>query len=235
MPLDGEWRTFVRHLFKYQWTAQRTEPSDEIMETLWNESQGIIDIAIKLFVLSQMRAIRLGQKGKPEIITVPLIETVAKDSLKLVKPMLDALRRKDWNALAKYEDLTDLDSFLAAELQKKWYGAAAEPSLDALATSLRERIEAPDGEVASGVLTAALAANGLDEAAMAEIMKMVAKIRGSDDPVGALAGAGSQAPKSAGRKKMSPSGICGPEDVRGIVAGSDPLQALDAAGLLDAA
>lgn len=235
MPLDGEWRTFVRHLFKYQWTAQRTEPSDEIMETLWDESQGIIDIAIKLFVLSQMRAIRLGQKGKPEIITVPLIETVAKDSLKLVKPMLDALRRKDWKALAKYEDLTDLNSFLAAELQKRWYGAAAEPSLDALATSLRERIEAPDGEVASGVLTAALAANGLDEAAMAEIMKMVAKIRGSDDPVGALAGAGPKAPKSAGRKKVSPSGICGPEDVRGIVAGSDPLQALDAAGLLDAA
>lgn len=122
MPLDGEWRTFMRHLFKYQWTAQHTEPSEEIMEALWNESQGIIDIAIKLFVLSQMRAIRLGQKGKPEIITVPLIETVAKDSLKLVKPMLDALRRKDWKALAKYEDLTDLDSFIAAELQNEWYG-----------------------------------------------------------------------------------------------------------------
>lgn len=234
MALDDEWRTFVRHLFKFQWTAQRTEPSSDIVETLWDESQGIIDIAIKLFVLSQMRAIRLGQRGKPEIVTVPLIETVAKENLKLVRPMLDALRRKDWKALEKYEDLTDLDTFLAAELQRKWSVAAEEPSLDALATSLRERIDTPDGEVASGVLTAALAANGLDATGMAEIMAMVAKIRGSADPLEALAEAGPK-PRGAPRKKACPSPLCGPEDVRGVADGGDPLEALAAAGLLDAA
>lgn len=234
LALDGEWRTFMKQLFKYQWTSSDTDLSEGIIETLWNESQGIIDIAVKLFVLSQMRAIRLGQKGKLEVITVPLIETVAKDSLKLVRPMLDALRRKDWKALEKYEDLTDLDSYIAAELQKKWSGAASEPNLDALATSLQKNLDGPDGQVASSVLAAALAANGLDANTMAEVMKMVAEIRSSASPVAALADTDPARSTRRTRQKKGSEPPLVPQDIRGV-NGECPLESLATIGVLDAA
>lgn len=234
MALNQEWRTFIGILFEYQWLTTPTELSDEIVETLWEESQGIIDIAIKLFVLSQMRAIRLGEKGRPEVISKGLIETVAKESLRLVRPMIDALRRRDWRALNKYDDLGGLDTFIAAELQREWPGAAIAPDLDALATSLKHSIDGLDGEVANGLLTAALAANGIQATEMEAIMKMVADTRSSTNPIGAVADIRlpARGRKRPSRTPVPPTDV---KDIRGLKAGTDPLAGFAEAGLLDVA
>lgn len=235
MPMGEEWRTFVRTLFRFQWTTERTEPTPEIEAALWDRSQGIIDIAVKLFVLSQLRAIRLGARGKPEVITVPLMDTVARESLKLVEPMLDALRRKDWKAVAAYDDLVTLDRHLADELQRRWNCAAGAPDLNALAASLTPKVDGTASEVADGVLAAALVANGIDEGSMAEIMRLVAAAKATPEPVAEVereAVRANRRPRGRSRKPSPPSG---PKDVRGHATTADPAASLEAAGLMDAA
>lgn len=227
----------MRALFNFQWTAQVTEFSQELADTLWDESQGIIDIAVKLYVLTQMRAIRLGARGKKEIMTKGLIQAVAKENLKLVRPMLDALRRKDWKALQCFEDLAGLDVAIAAELQKNWPSAAHSPDLEALASSLAAKVDGPNGEAADSLMTAALVANGISPGEMSAVMAMLAKMRASSDPI-VEAGKASEIQAVPRRTKGKPAKRTPPTepiDVRVAAFGDDPLSRLAAAGLLDKA
>jgi NACalpha-BTF3-like transcription factor len=99
------WRFFVEGFFDYQWTRNSVSLNDELDELLHEESQGIVDIAIKLFMIAQWRAIAV----ESEIITPDLIKQVASDSLHLVRPMLDALKSGDKERIAKYSDIKPLD------------------------------------------------------------------------------------------------------------------------------
>ncbi|WP_417898322.1 ATP-binding protein [Bacillus haimaensis] len=105
MPKDESWDLFVEGMWEYQWTAHYTELTSEFNDLLYEESQGILDIAVKLFMLSQVRAIATGD----ERITKQIMKQVAKDSLRLVKPMLDALRSGIPSEIAKYEDIRPID------------------------------------------------------------------------------------------------------------------------------
>ncbi|PEY63982.1 hypothetical protein CN352_13700 [Bacillus thuringiensis] len=75
------------------------------MNLIYEESQGIIDIAIKIFILAQGRAIETGI----EKISLGLIKQVVKEDLKLVQPMLNALKSGIESEIAKYEDIIVLD------------------------------------------------------------------------------------------------------------------------------
>lgn len=105
MPQDASWDLFVDGMWEYQWTADYTPLTCELSELLYEESQGILDIAVKLFMLSQVRAIAIGE----EKITKQIIKQVASDSLRLVKPMLDALKSGIPSEIAKYEDIRPID------------------------------------------------------------------------------------------------------------------------------
>lgn len=112
-PIENNktWRHFVNELWKYQWVADFIPITDEIADVLHEESQGIVDILIKLFTLVQMRliSVREASPGK-EIITASLIRKVAKEDFLLVRPMLDALKHRDMKALNKYDDLLPFQS-----------------------------------------------------------------------------------------------------------------------------
>ena len=103
---DENWDLLLDGMWAYQWLQRETILTDELREVFYEESQGIIDIAIKLYILAQTRAISIGieQKISPEII-----RQVAKDSLQSVQPMLQALRTGDLLELAKYEDIYPVD------------------------------------------------------------------------------------------------------------------------------
>lgn len=107
MLQDDEWDFFMGGIWEYQWTKTPISFSDEINEAFYYESQGIIDIAIKLYKMVQWRAISLGGDEK---ITVELIQQAAKDGLFLVKPMLDAIRSGDKEWMLKYKDIAPLDT-----------------------------------------------------------------------------------------------------------------------------
>ena len=112
MPKDESWDLFVEGMWEYQWTTHFTELTREFNDLLYEESQGILDIAVKLFMLSQVRVIATGD----EKLTKQTIKQVAKDSLRLVKPMLHALRSGIPSEIAKYEDIRPID--MEEEIEK---------------------------------------------------------------------------------------------------------------------
>lgn len=107
MIKDDEWDFFMEEMWEYQWTKLHTSFSEEINEVFYDESQGIIDIAIKLYKMVQWRAISLGGK---EVISIDIIRQAAKDGLFLVRPMLDAIRSGDRDWMLKYKDIAPIDT-----------------------------------------------------------------------------------------------------------------------------
>lgn len=105
MERNEDWNILIESMWEYQWTNNFTELSSELNDTLYEESQGIVDIAVKLFVLSQGRAIRTSQ----DRITPGLIRKVSKEELRLVQPMLKALRSGLISEIEKYEDIIPMD------------------------------------------------------------------------------------------------------------------------------
>lgn len=101
----GEWDGFLKALWKFQWNRNPAELTTEFNNKMYDLSQGIIDIAIKLFGACQARAILDGS----ETLTVPLLEFVYHEQFSLVEPMLDALRRNDAKKLALHDDVTVLN------------------------------------------------------------------------------------------------------------------------------
>lgn len=101
----NEWDDFLSVLWRFQWIRTPLPISEYLSDLLYDLSQGIVDIAIKLFAGSQLRAMLDGS----ETITGRLIADVAKRELAMVEPMIDALRRNDTKALEKYDDIAPLN------------------------------------------------------------------------------------------------------------------------------
>lgn len=100
---DKMWQLFIRALLGYQFTDDECSIDDEdISKILYEESQGIIDIAIKIFVMCQIESI---VKGKPKKITPKLIKKVAREKFTMIQPMLDALRSGNLEKIIKYDDI----------------------------------------------------------------------------------------------------------------------------------
>lgn len=103
--LGPDWTYLMNEMWQYQWTKQQAPLTDEILAVIYDETQGVLDLAVKLFMFSQQRAIVTGN----EILSTGLIRQVAKERLKVVKPMIDALRSGNAAMMAKYDDLSPLN------------------------------------------------------------------------------------------------------------------------------
>lgn len=106
-----EWGAFTNLLWKHQWLTKASPAiSDEVRAVWYDLSQGIMDVVIKLFVLSQIRAIVTGI----ERITPALMRKVYEDEFKPIHPMIEALRSGDATRIARYSDLTipDVDKHI---------------------------------------------------------------------------------------------------------------------------
>lgn len=98
---NSEWKAFVTELFKFQYTKNHVKIDDELIDLLYEESQGITDVVLKLFMLAQYRAISTNH----ERITKGIISSVSKECLKPIRPMLDALKKNDEKLLSQYQDI----------------------------------------------------------------------------------------------------------------------------------
>ncbi|MFT9820811.1 ATP-binding protein [Lysinibacillus sp. NPDC056185] len=105
MKQDDDWEVLITSMWDYQWTKERTELTSELFNTIHEESQGIVDVAVKLYLLAQVRAIDSGL----EKITSQLIQKVAKRDLQILQPMLKALKSGDPREIAKYEDIVPIN------------------------------------------------------------------------------------------------------------------------------
>ena len=113
---DSNWDLLMGALWDYQWTKKEVPFTQEISDVMYEESQGIIDIAVKLYAMAQIRAIYSGI----EEINPELIRQVARENLKLVQPMLEALKSGDMRRISQYEDIytVDFEGFISSERPK---------------------------------------------------------------------------------------------------------------------
>ncbi|MDR3288990.1 MAG: ATP-binding protein [Peptococcaceae bacterium] len=116
MQNDESWDIMLRAMWKYQWLQKVTPLTEELKNVLYEESQGILDIAVKLYAMAQSKAIA----DRVETIMPQTIREVVGEKLHLVKPMLKALRDGDAKKLAQYEDirLLDVDAYITAQLAR---------------------------------------------------------------------------------------------------------------------
>lgn len=116
-----EWGYFLEGLWKYQWTAKYSPLTESIKKAMYELSQGIVDIAVKLYMLAQWEAME-ADESKDEKITVALLKSVAKQHMQLVQPLLKILRRNDPELLSLVDDLYPewnvLDQYLKKSIEK---------------------------------------------------------------------------------------------------------------------
>ncbi len=128
---DESWEIMLGTMWKYQWTKEKSPLTDEIKNVLYEETQGIIDLAVKLYAISQLKAICDGT----EKITADIIKESAAESLRLVKPMIAALRSGNPKEIIKYEDIRPIN---IEEHMSKYIGKISMPQVSENQNTLEE-------------------------------------------------------------------------------------------------
>jgi hypothetical protein len=98
---DCEWSVFLNGIWRYQWTRNPVELDEALCQAMYDFSQGITDIAVKLFMMAQWRAIL----DKSEKITPELLKSVSDTELRAFKPVIEAIRLNDPSLLENAMDL----------------------------------------------------------------------------------------------------------------------------------
>lgn len=101
MRKDKKWDLFLGKLWKYQWLKEFTPLSEEMNELFYQETQGITDFVVNLFIQVQLLALSMGK----EKISINIIKKAAETNLKILRPTLKALQTGDIEKLKKIEDL----------------------------------------------------------------------------------------------------------------------------------
>jgi len=105
MDNNDEWKVFLTYIWKYQWTKKECQLTQEIMDTMYQETMGITASTINLYKAVQRRAILSGK----EIITPELIKIVSSEEQILTKPMRAALKNSAYKEYEVYQDLHEVD------------------------------------------------------------------------------------------------------------------------------
>ena len=98
---NSEWEMFLKKMWKYQWIREPAELSIDFVRAMYKETQGIEALAVILFILLQEEGIRNGT----ETIRIEDVALVAQKNMKIVQPMLEALRSGDPKKIARYSDI----------------------------------------------------------------------------------------------------------------------------------
>lgn len=114
MAFDVEFRMLVKSVWKFQWLKEPSPLNEEMLHTVYEETQGIYAFVVDMFLVAQLRAIR----QKEEVITPELFKHVARKEFKPVQSFLNALRSNDPNRLRRFEDAIDyqVGQFIDQEL-----------------------------------------------------------------------------------------------------------------------
>ena len=97
-----EWKEFIENLWDQQYTKTYTPLTPDINHTMYLQTLGIPDVAVKLFIHVQAQAIL---KGAEEKITESLINEVASKSLSILQPIFKKILRGNTSEVVKLDDI----------------------------------------------------------------------------------------------------------------------------------
>lgn len=160
-----EWEFFLETLWELQCLKTRSELTGEIKKAFYEECQGITSVAVNLFILAQERAL-FDESNEDETITSRVLKKTAKEDMKIIQPMLNAIRKKDLKAMYKYEDIMiNLDELMIDHKQNTEYEgkikAAMKERQNTLQYKRKDMIDSLSVEVAALGIFDALGALGM--------------------------------------------------------------------------
>jgi hypothetical protein len=92
---------FVESLWRYQYTRLPVQLSDNVLNRLYRETQGITALVVQLFMVTQLRVI-----GGQEKLTVGALRDTAAEEFRLLRRFLDNLRLGiDYRTMPEMDDL----------------------------------------------------------------------------------------------------------------------------------
>lgn len=225
MQPGRSWDHFVGRLWHYQWVREPIPLDDELRHVLYDESQGVVDIVVKLFMLAQIHAIKMGTvRKRPERLDAKLIRQVAKQDFQLIQPMIQALRSNDVNALAKYDDLRPLHLYVQDVLVNAQQSSPANYEISSVTPAGVGGTTSATGEEA---VISALCAMGIAPDVVQSVLSDALKANPGQEPLfllGDIVGKllGEKLPTKAGKVKRRvkdvPAETLNSKDLRRIVA-----------------
>lgn len=143
---DGhEWRTFVNELWKYSRLQQDPdEIPPEVEKRLFRYSYGIVEVLLKLYILTQARILMVSARpsGATESRMTPeALDHVFEEFFQNMRPILDKLHQGDQNALLKLEDIAMPESLEEATADMKFDSDDELSEADLRRRDLKETIE----------------------------------------------------------------------------------------------
>lgn len=101
MPFDKKWQVFAESLWGYQYVQKESLLTEKLSKTLHDISYGIIDIANRIYLAAQIRAIENGT----EEITEGLLKSAYRDDFRLVSHIIETLKTGGASLLPQIKDL----------------------------------------------------------------------------------------------------------------------------------
>lgn len=108
-----EWDTLLESLWEFNVLDEETELTEKIREVFYDECQGVISIAVMLFMCAQSRAL-LNQMKK---LTLAIITETAANDLRFTQPMIVALRSGDPLKIAAFDDIRIDEEYVWKNIQ----------------------------------------------------------------------------------------------------------------------
>ncbi|GEM_PF-2881670 len=118
---DPVYSFFLDSLWDYQYTQVETPLTDEIRQQMYHETQGVIDLLVKLYIMVQTHVIHQNRRtngSKKEVITPELIHTIAAKGFKHLQSKLADMRMgKDVSLKPEDLRLVDVETFIEKYIQ----------------------------------------------------------------------------------------------------------------------
>lgn len=148
-----EWDFFLETLWELQCLKTHSELTEDVRKTFYDECQGITSVAVNLFILAQERAL-YDEANEDEQLTPRVLKKTAKNDMKIIQPMLNAIRKNDLRAMYKYEDIMiNLDELMQNHKQSTEYEGRIKEAMkerkNTLTYKRQELIESLGEEVAA--------------------------------------------------------------------------------------
>jgi hypothetical protein len=113
MEFDGDWRLFVETLWELQYVEQKCPLTNGLCRALHEVSYGVTDLAIRIYLAAQIRAIETGV----EMITEGLLRSAYRDDFRLMSRIIEVLKSGDSEAIKKLGDACPPPKLLVSEQQ----------------------------------------------------------------------------------------------------------------------
>lgn len=168
----SEWADFMHALWKYQWVRTPLQLTEDILDLLYSCTQGVLDLAIKLFAIAQVRAVLEGH----DTLSTHSLKQAYESDFKLLHEAIEALERNDFKTLERFADIKPL----------KLDEAVANLTARASIQSARNRLAKPGDPTFKTQVAAAAMASGFDAQSAHHIAEEIESDGTAKDTVDAL-------------------------------------------------